>query len=135
MNFDENERKYIDIIESIVTRMSDNSKQMKAWCIALVTGLVGFSFTIKVGWLCVVALPVILIFTYLDAFYLQRERCFRHLYDSFIDACKNENDSQKKTLLYTTSIRQYLSDEPLREVCKSPSIKPFYLGMLLGVRN
>ena len=45
--FNDDERKYIDIIESIITRMSDNSKQMKEWCIALVTGLIGISFSIK----------------------------------------------------------------------------------------
>jgi hypothetical protein len=131
--FNDDERKYIDIIESIITRMSDNSKQMKEWCIALVTGLIGISFSIKVFWLSIIALPVVVVFLYLDAFYLQLERCFRHLYDAFIDACKGENHTSKNALLYSTSIGEYMKKEPLGNVCQSPSIKHFYLGMILGV--
>lgn len=133
MNFEEDDRKYIDIIESIITRMSENSKQMKEWCIALVTGLVGVSFTIKVGWLCVVALPVVLIFKHLDAFYLQLERCFRRLYDDFIKAGKDEDSSKKDDLLYSTSIDEYKNDVTLEKVKESSSIKPFYRGMFWGV--
>lgn len=131
--FNDDERKYIDIIESIITRMSDNSKQMKEWCIALVTGLIGISFSIKVFWLSIIAMPVVVIFLYLDAFYLQLERCFRHLYDAFIAACKSGNHTSKNALLYSTSISEYLKKEPLGNVCQSPSIKHFYLGMILGV--
>lgn len=133
MNFEENDRKYIDIIESIITRMSDNSKQMKEWCIALVTGLVGVSFTIKVGWLCVVALPVVAIFRHLDAFYLQLERCFRCLYDEFIKAIKDGKQSKKEKMLYRTSIKKYTRKMTLEKVKESTSIKSFYSGMFWGV--
>lgn len=133
MNFEEDDRKYIDIIESIITRMSENSKQMKEWCIALVTGLVGVSFTIKVGWLCVVALPVVAIFRHLDAFYLQLERCFRCLYDEFIKAIKDGKQSKKEKMLYRTSIKKYTRKMTLEKVKESTSIKSFYSGMFWGV--
>ena len=62
--FTDDQRKHIDIIESTITRMSENSKQMKEWCIALVTVLVGISITAKIPSLCFIAVLVVGVFGY-----------------------------------------------------------------------
>ena len=80
----EEKRQYIDIIESTITRMSENSKQMKEWCIALVTGLVSVNFAIKISWLIVIALIVTILFGCLDTFYLTLERRYRYLYNDVV---------------------------------------------------
>lgn len=130
---DENEKKrqHIDIIEAIITRMSENSKQMKEWCIALVSGVVGISFTVKIPWLCAIAILVIVLFGYLDVFYLQLERRFRRLYNDLVKI-GNDGQSPKGVPLYSTSTKDYKDKEPFKEVLKSPSIRPFYGGMLVG---
>lgn len=130
---DENEKKrqHIDIIEAIITRMSENSKQMKEWCIALVSGVVGISFTVKIPWLCAIAILVIVLFGYLDVFYLQLERRFRRLYNDVVEI-GNDNQPPKDVSLYSTSIKDYKDKESFKEVLKSPSIRPFYGCMLVG---
>ena len=80
----EEKRQHIDIIESTITRMSENSKQMKEWCIALVTGLVGVNFAIKISWLIIIALIVTILFGCLDTFYLTLERRYRYLYNDAV---------------------------------------------------
>lgn len=127
----EEKRQHIDIIEAIITRMSENSKQMKKWCIALVSGVVGISFTANHPWLCIIAILVIVLFGYLDVFYLQLERCFRRLYNDVVEI-GNDNQSPKDVSLYSTSIEDYKEKEPFIEVLKSPSIGTFYVCLLVG---
>jgi hypothetical protein len=130
--FKEDQRRHIDIIEAIITRMSENSKQMKAWCIALVSGLIGVSFTIKIPWLCIVAALAVIVFCYLDAFYLKLERCFRRLYNDVV-GIGNDEQPPKKVKLYDTSIGAYEKNVTIKSACESSSIRPFYIGMLVGV--
>ncbi len=130
--FTEDQRRHIDIIEAIITRMSENSKQMKAWCIALVSGLIGVSFTIKILWLCFIAVLAVIVFCYLDAFYLKLERCFRRLYNDVV-GIGNDRQPPKKVKLYDTSIGEYEKNVTIKSACESSSIRPFYIGMLGGV--
>lgn len=130
--FTDDQRKHIDIIESTITRMSENSKQMKEWCIALVTGLVGISITAKIPSLCFIAVLVVGVFGYLDVFYLQLERCFRRLYNDAV-GIGNDGLPAINVPLYSTSIKGYKIQEQLITVWKSPSIRPFYIGLLVGV--
>lgn len=124
--FTDDQRKHIEIIEAAITRMSENSKQMKEWCIALVSGLAGISFTVKVFWLCIIAALVVLIFKYLDVFYLKLERCFRCLYN---DVVRNI----KQIELYSMSIEDYKDTESVKSARKSTSIRPFYCGLFWGM--
>ena len=130
--FTEDQRRHIDIIEATITRMSENSKQMKEWCIALVSGLIGVSFTIKISWLCIIAALAVVVFCYLDAFYLKLERCFRRLYNDVV-GIGNGKHPPKKVKLYDTSIGEYEKNVTIKSACGSSSIRPFYIGMLGGV--
>ena len=127
----EEKRQHIDIVEAIITRMSENSKQMKEGCIALVSGVVGLSFTVNIPWLCTITILVIILFGYLDVFYLQLERRFRRLYNDVVEI-GNDNQPPKDVSLYSTSIKDYKDKESFKEVLKSPSIRPFYGCMLVG---
>ena len=77
---DENQRKHLDIIQGVITRLAGNSFTVKTWAVGLITILGGlaakdadllFSFALLLPALC---------FWGLDAYYLRQERLFRKLY-------------------------------------------------------
>jgi hypothetical protein len=77
----ENQRKHLDLIQAIVTRLAGNSFLLKGWSVTLVTAL--FAFAAKDGktyFMFLAYLPAIT-FWLLDGYYLSQERTFRALYD------------------------------------------------------
>jgi len=78
----ENKIKHLEMIESIVERMAKNSFQLKEWTVSIVVlaGTLG-SFESDKRFLLISFLAIIL-FWYLDSFYLKQERRYRALYDA-----------------------------------------------------
>lgn len=68
---------HLNMIESVITRMANNSLQIKCWCLAIVSAAIVLSRSIIIA-ACV--MPVIL-FCYLDVNYLSLEKAYRNLYD------------------------------------------------------
>ncbi|MCC6653063.1 MAG: hypothetical protein IT348_18055 [Candidatus Eisenbacteria bacterium] len=76
---------HLGIMQNVIQRMASNSTSCKAWCIALVSGLlvvVADKGKPEYAWLA--AMPTAL-FLVLDAYYLALERAFRASYNRFID--------------------------------------------------
>lgn len=74
--------KEIDLIQSCIARMSNNSFLIKGWAIMLMTAVLAFGDKLTtITYLCKVLLFPIAALWYLDAFYLQTERKYRVLYD------------------------------------------------------
>lgn len=130
--FTDDQRKHIDIIESTITRMSENSKQMKEWCIVLISGLVSVYFTLKISWLIVIALIATILFGCLDTFYLMLERRYRQLYNDVIGIGNKYKVSHKYHLiireipLYGMSTNKYEQYTTYCSALASKSIRPFY---------
>lgn len=128
----EEKRQHIDIIESTITRMSENSKQMKEWCVVLVSGLVGVYFTIKISWLIVIALIATILLGSLDTFYLMLERRYRQLYNDVIGVGNKYKTLHKHHLiireipLYGMSTKRYEKYATYCSALTSKSIWPFY---------
>lgn len=150
----EEKRQHIDIIESTITRMSENSKQMKEWCVVLVSGLISVYFTTQIFWLVVVAVFATVLFGYLDAFYLMLERRYRYLYNDVnhienryklskkckISDCLKRKKCKKKIFLghryvplYGMSIKKYEKYVTFFSAISSKSILPFYGGFILAL--
>ena len=80
----DDERLYLQFLQSNIARMNTNSAQAKGWCIAIVAALLAiFAETknILFIWICLV--PIVL-FCILDALYLQQEHKFVGMYNDFI---------------------------------------------------
>lgn len=76
----ENKIKHLEMIQAIIIRMAQNSFMIKGWALTLVVAM--FAFVPKTAGLFIPIIIVpILIFTLLDAYYLQLERRYRKLYD------------------------------------------------------
>lgn len=92
-----NSREYLDndneaviehmrMYQGIITRMANNSAACKKWCIPLVTAILAFVVKEKLINLVWLTLIPILIFYFLDVYYLKLENQFR---ESFNSSAKN----------------------------------------------
>ncbi|OEF98946.1 hypothetical protein BHF71_10570 [Vulcanibacillus modesticaldus] len=72
---------YLEMIQGVITRMSTNSFILKGWAITLIAGILAFASTNTNKMYFLVAYIPILIFWFLDSYYLQLERKYRKLYD------------------------------------------------------
>jgi len=84
--------KHLEMIQAVVTRMANNSFLVAGWCITLVAGLMALAGGKdgNVRFVYVAYLPVI-VFWYLNGYFLQQERIFRKIYDLYIGALETGN--------------------------------------------
>ncbi|MEF1256946.1 hypothetical protein [Vibrio sp. M260112] len=73
--------KHMEMIQGIITRMNSNSFQIKNWAITLVSALMALYGSTNNSKFVFVALLPIVIFWFLDAYYLQQERKYRGLFN------------------------------------------------------
>jgi hypothetical protein len=72
---------YLEIIQSVVARMANNSFILRGWSVTVVVALLAVSARETQVLFAVLALLPTLSFWWLDAYYLRQERLFRALYD------------------------------------------------------
>jgi len=84
MNFDDNKVKYLEMIQSIITRMASNSFMLKGWAITLVAGTFALLTRDSERLFFLIAYIPIILFWFLDSYYLQLERKYRELYNNSI---------------------------------------------------
>lgn len=121
---------HLKLIQGIITRMNTNSFQIKGWTITLVSALLAlYANSGKVTYIFIALIPV-LIFWFLDSYYLQQERKFRALYNDIVDA-DNYGDDIKN---FKMSIDKYKSCKYcLINAIISVTILPLYLLLALGL--
>jgi len=73
--------KHLEFIQAVITRMNANSFQIKAWMVAIVSAILALYASTKNHDFVLVAILPVLIFWFLDAYYLTQERKFRGLYN------------------------------------------------------
>ena len=111
-----NKVEHLNMIQSVISRMANNSLQAKCWCLAIVGAAIVLSrSTIIIA--CV--LPVVL-FCYLDVRYLSLERSYRNLYDEVRVKSEDEIDFS----LETKKVSEW-------KTFRSWSVWLFYVSMVL----
>lgn len=74
--------KEIDLIQSCINRMSQNSFVIRGWVITLLSVVLALlPEKVDIKLLCIIGFVLIICFWYLDAFFLKMERLFRWKYD------------------------------------------------------
>ena len=77
----ENKIKHLEFIQTVITRMNQNSFQIKGWMITIVSALLAlYASSGKQIYILVAIVPTV-IFWFLDTYYLQQERKFRGVYN------------------------------------------------------
>ena len=117
-------QKHLEMMQGIISRMAENSRSCKLWCITLVAAiLVLVSRTKEPDYIFIALAPAVLFF-FLDSYYLALERAFRKSYDTFV--CKLHENRLKESEVY----RMASMDMGWRLVVwcmlDSLSILPFY---------
>lgn len=82
---DEQKVKHLEMIQSIITRMNQNSFMLKGWMITIVSALLAiYADKGNIAYLLVAIFPILVIW-FLDAYYLQQERKFRGIYNDIVE--------------------------------------------------
>jgi hypothetical protein len=72
---------YLQMLQSVILRMAQNSFALKGWSVTLVTGLTALSFVGNNEYVFLLSTLLVFIFWFLDSYYLQQERKYRDLYN------------------------------------------------------
>lgn len=82
---EEQKIKHLEMIQGIITRMNQNSFMLKGWMITIVSALLAiYADKGNVAYLVVTIFPI-LVFWFLDAYYLQQEQKFRGIYSDIVE--------------------------------------------------
>lgn len=78
--YSEKEIKHLEMIESVIERMGQNSFALKGWTMSLIVAICAFSAAGTERKFALVAIVPIIVFWFLDSCYLQKERKYRELF-------------------------------------------------------
>ena len=121
---------HLKMLQTVIARMASNSFQVKTWCVMLVSALLGLAAKDAKNMVFVAFLPV-LIFWWLDAFFLHQERLFRELYDHVRTSNQEESDFSMKTLSQKTDTKSEV--DPQLKVAFSKTLFWFYGWLFVAV--
>ena len=120
---------YLTALQSIISRMATNSGNCKTWCITLTSALlVVVADRSKANFVGVALIPVLL-FCFLDAYYLAQERAFRESYNDFVRRMHN-GTATTQDLFKVAPVRGFNIAQYTFGSLSSFAIYPFYLTLL-----
>ncbi|MDO6745542.1 hypothetical protein Q4553_13315 [Tenacibaculum soleae] len=104
--------KHLDYIQSVISRHNSNSFMIKGWTITIVSAIFALAGTLKEPILAIIPIMPIIIFWYLDSFYLANERCYISLYNCATSdyILKIKNKDLKEESRESTSANQSTID-------------------------
>lgn len=117
---------HLKMLQPVITRMASNSFMVKGWCVTLVSALLALSAKDARFMVFVAYLPV-LMFWWLDAFFLHQERLFRELYDHVRTSNQEESDFSMRTLGKDSQVVSQ------RKVAWSKTLRWFYGWLFVAV--
>lgn len=83
---------YLQMMQDNITRMANNSANAKTWLVTIVAAFLAIGCNIEdFDYWLLLAIAPILVFWYLDAYYLNIERGLRNREQRFINICKGIN--------------------------------------------
>lgn len=82
--------KHLEFIQNIITRMNTNSFQIKGMTVTIVSALLAVYASEKEPVFVLISIFPLILFWFLDAYYLTQERKFRGLYNDLLKGNKSE---------------------------------------------
>ena len=125
--FDEKTIQYLQMIQSVIERMSTTSAIFKGFCATIVAGVFAVSFTEINKWTLILTIIPVSCFLMLDIYYLRLEKRFRALYNSVREGKKEVDLDLTPQPIKTLRI----GDAGLWSCFMSPSIYLFYIPVLI----
>lgn len=122
---------YREFVQSVITRMNANSFQIKGMTITIVAAFLGVYASNSKILFILIPIPFVLLFWFLDAYYLQLERQFRGVYN---DICELNSEPKKTTRVFEMNPKLYKGDDyRYFKVLFSPSILSLYTVLIVGL--
>lgn len=118
---------YLQMIQSIIDRMSTTAAIFKGFCATIVAGFFAVSSIDINKWIMLLTIVPILCFLALDIYYLRLEKRFRALY---IRVCNGEKEIDFDLTPPKTGTLK-IEEAGLWNCFKSPSIYLFYIPVIL----
>ena len=117
-------QKHLDIMQGTITRMAENSRTCKVWCVTLVSAILVLVARTGEADHALIALAPTVLFYVLDAYYLSLERGFRRSYGSFVR--KIHEGQVSISDLYAVVPTGSITRGTLWAMFRSFSVPPFY---------
>jgi len=143
--YNDDVRQYLQMMQNNIERMAANSANCKTWMVTILSALMAVQCTIHDlnGWLLLGLLPVVL-FWYMDVYYLHLERGMRNRETEFLNSVRNGKMENLKEALYNfvpfMIKKKDLTEEQVKNGLVatndrwiSKSIAPFYGMALIAV--
>ena len=86
---------HLKLIQAVISRMAANCFVLKGWAVTLVTGLAALAKANENDDIAWISLGVLVVFAYLDGYYLSLERAYRDFYADTV---------QEKTVEYSLAL-------------------------------
>ena len=77
-------QKHLEIMQGVITRMAENSRACKVWCVTLVAAVLVLVARTESAEHALIALIPTLLFLFLDSYYLALERAFIASQNAFV---------------------------------------------------
>lgn len=117
---------HLNIVQGIISRLSGFSANAKNFCITITAALVAVMFDKELSELAWAGFAVIVVFLFIDSYYLSLERQYRDLYE---DICATPLASAADLGISLKHLRPAGILSPI----KSTSVWPFYAALLAGM--
>lgn len=126
--FDEKRLKYMDYLQEVINRMSNNQLAVKgSACTALIPAFFGSFNTDNIQNVIIMSLILvgaIIVFTVLDGFYLKIEREYRNLYKRTI------NPNNKTPIDFNMGVKLEDQESLCKVIFSSKSVMFFYIALV-----
>ena len=130
--FNNDDRQYISLLQGNIDRMASNSANAKTWLVSLATAIAALHFSMNANSVIWVAVVLVVLFFFLDSYYLSIERKFLVLRLEFVKRCKEGSDAGRAELLYNFNVAEVKDKRTsLWYAMGAVSTFPFYLVMFL----
>lgn len=128
----DNKIKHLELIQEVITRMNQNSFQLKGWMITIVSALlVLYAGSGNVLYIWAALVPTVL-FWMLDAYYLQQERKFRGVYNDVAELTPEESRIEIKE--FDMPIQKYQKGKYCYfNVLISRTVAGLYVPVIVGL--
>jgi hypothetical protein len=119
---------HINLLQSIIARLANQSSACKTWCLTLISALIAFAGATKVPAILAFTLLPIVVFGFLDTMYLAQEKAYRDKYEAL--AASLRDGSYKRDDVFDARAARGRSH--IGRALKSWSVAPVYGGLLLA---
>ena len=116
----DDDRQYIEMLQDNIERMAGNSANCKTWMVTIVSALIALQCSIDdLNWWILLGILPIVLFWYLDVYYLHLQRGMRNLETDFLNMLRDKDFEKYEIKLFNFEpymIKQKdLTEEQIRQ--------------------